>query len=204
MKKAIIIVAHPDDETLWSGGLILQNPSWDWTVLALCRASDPDRAPKFKKVCSYLNAKPIICDLDDEVDRPLQSKKVQQTILENLKSKSFNYIFTHGANGEYGHIRHLDTRKAVIALVKEKKLNCEELWHFAYVPSNRRALHDKNLSIPIADKMADWQIQLTEKQHKEKLKIITELYGFKHPIFETMAAGKQEAFSTQHIKRLLA
>jgi hypothetical protein len=36
--KAAIIVAHPDDETIWSGGLILKKPEWQWTVLSLCRA----------------------------------------------------------------------------------------------------------------------------------------------------------------------
>lgn len=36
--KAAIIVAHPDDETIWSGGLILKKPEWQWTVLSPCRA----------------------------------------------------------------------------------------------------------------------------------------------------------------------
>ena len=63
--KAVIIVAHPDDETIWAGGLVLSHPDWDWTVLSLCRADDTNRCPKFYVVCKILRANGIICDLDD-------------------------------------------------------------------------------------------------------------------------------------------
>ena len=39
-KEALVIVAHPDDETIWMGGTILKNKNWKWTILSLCRASD--------------------------------------------------------------------------------------------------------------------------------------------------------------------
>ncbi len=74
--KAVIIVAHPDDETIWSGGFVLQHPDWDWTVFTLCRANDPDRVPKFKKVCAHLNATGLMSDLDDSPDlQPIDPKK---------------------------------------------------------------------------------------------------------------------------------
>lgn len=37
--KAAIIVAHPDDEIIWCGGLILKHPEWDRTVLSLSRCA---------------------------------------------------------------------------------------------------------------------------------------------------------------------
>ena len=33
--KCVVIVAHPDDETLWAGGTILMNPDNDWTKTTL-------------------------------------------------------------------------------------------------------------------------------------------------------------------------
>ena len=45
--KCVVIVAHPDDETLWAGGTILMNPENQWTIITLCRRDDPDRNPKF-------------------------------------------------------------------------------------------------------------------------------------------------------------
>ena len=31
----VVIVAHPDDETLWAGGTLLMHPDCRWTVVTL-------------------------------------------------------------------------------------------------------------------------------------------------------------------------
>jgi len=64
-KKIAVIVAHPDDETLWTGGTILGNRSWNCFVIALCRGSDRDRAPKFLNALNDLYANGRIGDMDD-------------------------------------------------------------------------------------------------------------------------------------------
>ena len=78
MVNALVIVAHPDDETIWMGGTILQNPSWNWTIASLCRKNDLDRMPKFLKVCKHYNANSIISDLDDEKLNNLPIKKIKE------------------------------------------------------------------------------------------------------------------------------
>ena len=45
-RSVAVIVAHPDDETLWAGGMILAHPLWDWLIVCLCRSSDTERAPQ--------------------------------------------------------------------------------------------------------------------------------------------------------------
>ena len=40
-RKSAVIVAHPDDETLWCGGIILIHPEADWHIISLCRGLHP-------------------------------------------------------------------------------------------------------------------------------------------------------------------
>ena len=37
-RRAAVVVAHPDDETLWCGGYILTHPEFLWRIVTLCRA----------------------------------------------------------------------------------------------------------------------------------------------------------------------
>ena len=64
-KTVVLIVAHPDDETLWAGGTILSHPTWKFFVVCLCRESDEDRAPKFYKALKVLKSEGVMGDLDD-------------------------------------------------------------------------------------------------------------------------------------------
>ena len=56
-KSIAVIVAHPDDETLWAGGTILSHPNHNWYIVCLCRASDSERATRFYETLKILNAK---------------------------------------------------------------------------------------------------------------------------------------------------
>ena len=95
--RAAVVVAHPDDETLWCGGYILAHPEFDWRVVTLCRASDPDRAPKFRRVLEQLGAVGEMADLDDGPDQvPLPIVQVEETIARLLSGDSYTLILTHG------------------------------------------------------------------------------------------------------------
>jgi len=192
--NALCIVAHPDDETIWMGGTILQNNQWKWTVLSLCRKDDSDRAPKFKKVCEIYRAKGIISDLDDESLNPMPVEKIAEKIKLNLPNKEYNYIFTHGENGEYGHIRHKETHKAVEWMTKNNLLKCKKLFYFDYIDGDKEASNNRGVKIPVADSEADWIVSLNSKTLKQKKNIVEAIHGFPKKGFEVMACGKKEGF----------
>jgi hypothetical protein len=94
--RAAVVVAHPDDETLWCGGYILTHPEFLWRIVTLCRAVDPDRAPKFRRVLQRLGAEGEMADLDDGPDQaPLPVEQVQETTARLLAGGSYNLILTH-------------------------------------------------------------------------------------------------------------
>jgi LmbE family N-acetylglucosaminyl deacetylase len=184
-----VIVAHPDDETLWAGGTMLMHPECQWTVVALCRKSDPDRAPRFFEALKEFNARGAMGDLNDGPQQaPLSSQEVQDCVLELLPSDRFDFVFTHDLRGEYTrHLRHEEVARAVLALHRNGMLHCRELFAFAYEDCG-----GKYLPRPI--KKADLLIKLRKRIWKRKYRIITSVYGFAANSFEARATPEEEAF----------
>jgi LmbE family N-acetylglucosaminyl deacetylase len=188
-RKCAVIVAHPDDETLWAGGVMLMYPESEWMVVTLCRKSDRDRAPRFFRAIEQLNAAGAMGDLDDGPEQhPLANRRVQHEILQNLPSNRYDLIITHGLNGEYTrHLRHEETAKAVMALWNSERLFAGQIWRFAYEDGGRKYL-------PRAIEDADMHIKLPEEIWQKKYDIITNIYGFGPDSFEARTTPRHEAF----------
>lgn len=176
MTKALIIVAHPDDETIWMGGFILKHKNWDWTILSLCRKHDKDRAPKFKKVCNFYKAKSFMDNLNDTNRKPANIERIIKKIKKHIKN-NYDLIFTHNSNGEYGHIRHKEAHQAVMKMINQKILKPKKLFFFSYY----NAKFNK-------------KIKLTKKEIDLKKKIITKMYGFQKNSFEERHCKDIETF----------
>lgn len=184
--EALVIVAHPDDETIWLGGFISRHPEINWTIFSLCRASDPDRKPKFLKACGRLKAKSIITDLKDEGKITLKDyiPAIKKIISQKIKNNRFDFIFTHGRNGEYGHPGHIAAHRAVSSLIKEKKLKTKTFFCFSYKKSHR----------PSAIMPSDLIIHLTNNEFKNKKAIMTGVYGFDPAGIDANYCTNPEAF----------
>jgi LmbE family N-acetylglucosaminyl deacetylase len=95
-----LVVAHPDDETLWFGGLLITNPG-DWTVIcASIPRRDPVRATKFLGACERLGARGRVLPwTESEAVEPLEH-------LDEIDLSPYSCVVTHNAVGEYGHLHH--------------------------------------------------------------------------------------------------
>jgi len=188
-KSVAVIVAHPDDETLWAGGTILSHPEWRCFVVCLCRKNDPDRAPRFTQTLKILGACGIMGDLDDGPHQsPLKENEVEDAILQLCPEGHFDLIITHSIMGEYTrHLRHEEISKAVVTLWEERKLNAPELWAFAYEDGNKEYY-------PMVIEDAPLYYSLPHEVWEKKYKIITETYGFEKSSWEAMTTPKEEAF----------
>lgn len=188
-KTVAVIVAHPDDETLWAGGTILNNPSWDCFIACLCRKHDPDRSPKFNRVLKILGANGKMGDLDDGPEqKPLAENEVEEAILQLLPSAHFDLVITHSINGEYTrHRRHEEIGKAMIKLWHSGKLTTSEFWAFSYEDGNR-----EYYPRPIENAHIDHL--LSQRLWAMKYNIITSVYGFDVNSWEANTTPTEEAF----------
>ena len=187
--RAAVVVAHPDDETLWCGGYILAHPEIHWRVVTLCRGSDPDRAPKFRRVLKDLGAVGEMADLDDGPDQvPLPIEQIQATITRLLAGNSYSLILTHGPRGEYTrHRRHEECCRSVVDLWRSGSIVTNCLWLFAYEDGGRAYL-------PRVREDADRRDMLAETVWLEKRQLITDVYGYGIDSWEARAVPREEGF----------
>jgi len=184
-----MMVAHPDDETLWAGGVLLLHPEWRSRIMTLCRASDADRAPKFHMALARLGAEGAMADLDDGPEQlPLRKELVQDAVMALTGDRAYDLFFTHAPRGEYTrHLRHEEVSRAVMALWQCGRLRAKQLRLFAYEDGGRTYL-------PRAREDAHRRLELPPDIWEEKYRIINELYGFAPESWEARATPRVEAF----------
>lgn len=188
--RALIVVAHPDDETIWMGGTMLAHPEIHWTVFVLTRSYDQDRAPRFYRAVKALRARGIISNMEDfgRLGFRASIPVVEAHLVKKLPQKKFDYIFTHGKNGEYGHDRHRSVHIAVKKLLKKHSLQASAVFNFAYRPTLQ-------WGYAIPSKKADFESKLLKSVFNKKIKIIQDIYGFTPDSFEYKSCSKIEKFN---------
>jgi LmbE family N-acetylglucosaminyl deacetylase len=188
-ESVVVIVAHPDDETLWAGGTILSHPSWKWFIVCLCRGSDKERSVRFHRALKVLKSEGIMGDLDDGPEqKPLDRNDIECSILNLLPHNHFDLIITHSPAGEYTrHLRHEETGKTVIKLWDAGKISASELWTFAYEDGGKKYF-------PRPDKNSTIYRVLAKRVWLIKHRIITKTYGFDISSFEAKTTPLAESF----------
>ena len=188
-KAVAVIVAHPDDETLWAGGTILSHPSWQWFIVCLCRGSDKDRAPKFLKTLQILGSEGIMGDLDDGPEqKPLDENELECAIMQLLPFRHFDLIISHNPTGEYTrNIRHEEVSKAIIKLWHNGKISANELYTFAYEDGGKEYYPRPVENAPVYR-------TLSKRIWLRKYNIITEIYEFEKSSFEAETTPRAESF----------
>ncbi len=114
--KIAMVVAHPDDEIFWGGGLPLRYPG-DWTIISCSTpVYEPRRLEEFKRACAALGAKSVMYPEQDI------SKKTPLKHLQDINLDAFDHIVTHNKWGEYGHPHHKQIHQYISSRYEHKPI----------------------------------------------------------------------------------
>ena len=113
MRRALV-VAHPDDESLWFGGLLAAEPG-DWTVICCSiPRTDAIRAWKYFAACEVLGARPrLLPFIEAGPNEPLSG-------LDLIDLSGFDQVVTHNTVGEYGHQHHIQLNRLLTVRYPDK------------------------------------------------------------------------------------
>ena len=127
----LMIVAHPDDETLWGGMHLLDG---EYFVVCITNGNNSVRREEFYNILKESGNDGIILSYPDKVLGRRDSWENVRAYIESdvekiIKSKKWDMVVTHNPAGEYGHIHHKMTSSIVTKKCKENGME-DTLWYF--------------------------------------------------------------------------
>lgn len=126
----IMIVAHPDDETIWGGSHLLDG---GYLVVCITNGNNAERASEFREAVTSSGNIPLILDYPDKVNfRRANWTSIQDDIEADISlvmsAKHWDTAVTHNPKGEYGHIHHKFTNRLTVQAFSETK--CADKLYF--------------------------------------------------------------------------
>ncbi len=151
----LLVVAHPDDETIFFGGILQREKSLPWQVICVTDGNFENRGEDRKK--EFLAATKLLgvkatehWRYPDRFPDRLPIEEITARLRDLPKPKE---IYTHGPFGEYGHPHHQDVCLAT---------------HLAFPKCK--------IFSPAWNCQADKVVQLTASEYKKKTKAYEEIY----------------------------
>lgn len=101
--KNLMIVAHPDDETIFGYSQLREG---DWYVVSVTNGDHPVRSREFGTAMDALGLKHEMWAFKDEWGGGFDPYRVGQWVRDLMGRGNFQKVVTHNGLGEYGHTQH--------------------------------------------------------------------------------------------------
>ncbi len=174
----LMIVAHPDDETLWgSHGLYHEKYN---VVCVTCGPTRRDREYEFKRVMTLFQDDYMMLGFPDLVNGKKSDWKkdwgaINSELQQIINSKDWDKIVVHNPEGEYGHIHHKMLSQILTEKANHNYLNYFGRFYWGDIPidENTYRLSDEeynfkmNKVIPVYESQVGAITNLKNMYHYE-------------------------------------
>lgn len=143
--KNLMIVAHPDDDTLWGGAHLTDDREGKYLVVSVTAGCVEHRSKEFTNAIKYSKDVPFMLGYKDRDDKNLIDKGSIFNWESNYKSLIFNDIYkiitykkwnkvvTHSPEGEENHHRHHRWTSSIVTNVyKNTNPKGNSLFYFGH------------------------------------------------------------------------
>ena len=159
--ESLMIVAHPDDETLWGSEELLKNK---YLVICITCGTNKKREKEIEAALKISKDRLIVLDKPDKVkgkrsDWKHYKKQIEYELKYVIKKKKWNTIVTHNPEGEYGHIHHKITNNIVTKVYNKEPIG--KLKYFGKYFSKKRINQNKNAR-EIPEDIYDMKIEMID------------------------------------------
>lgn len=129
--KRIMIVAHPDDESIFGGLHLLKHK---YFIVVVTNGNNPIRKAEFQHMLKVTRNDGVILSYPDKTNGKRDNWKtsysnIYQTLESYLTKVHYDKIVTHNKTGEYGHIHHKMVHRLVTDICEHHQLT-HNLYYF--------------------------------------------------------------------------
>ncbi len=140
----LMIVAHPDDETLWGGAHLLKEKYY---VVCVTCGTVSYRDEEFRKVMEQTDDDYLFLGYPDVVNGYIsrwtnEKEAIVNDLTNIINSKNWKSIVTHNPEGEYGHYHHKIVSSIVSEAAQKDKLYYFGKYYASDVPDMKRLDED--------------------------------------------------------------
>ena len=142
--SCLMIVAHPDDETLWGGAHLNDD---DYLVVCITNSSNKIRAEEFKNAMNLSDDQFLMLNYPDKVmfrrdDWKNVYNQIEDDIEKIISLKKWKLVVTHNPDGEYGHAHHIMTNNIVTSVYNKKEREYPMYYFGKYYKASQKEMID--------------------------------------------------------------
>jgi LmbE family N-acetylglucosaminyl deacetylase len=117
----LMIVAHPDDESLFGGEALTSGGGWN--VVCVTNAANEARRREFTNAMRSVGASFTMLGHQDHLHNPNFNPRLVEQLRAIASEHPYELVVTHGPAGEYGHPQHRALHHIVRALLGDRPLH---------------------------------------------------------------------------------